>query len=649
MRRVLFLMVVLVAATAASSQNLYKLEDVQSGMLLVKTTPPGIYAEAEPVNTDVRLTVEGMILRGEVTQRFHNSAPMCVEAIYAFPLPENSAVDRLRMTIGSRVVEGQLRVREEAERVYEEAKSEGKHASLMTQERPNLFTVTIANIASNEEVVVTIDYQQTVEYRDGAFRARFPLTIGQRYEPPSVEDRRPRLSNPPVDPNRRNRVSLVADIDAGLSLSEITSTYHAIDKRALSGSRYEVTLAGGSVAGDHDFELTWKPILGSEPKAATFVQSSGNDRYALIMLMPPAAANQVRLPRESIFIIDTSGSMSGTSINEAKSALKFALSRLASSDRFNVIEFNSVMHSLFTEPRPATLDAINQATGWVDGLEADGGTEMRPALEAALRDDRAEETTTVRQVVFMTDGQVSNEDELFALISSRLGRSRLFTVGIGAAPNSHFMSSAARFGRGTFTYIGGVSEVEEKMTSLFTKLESPVLTNVAVRVDDETAEVWPARVPDLYAGEPVILVARMSRRGGRAVVTGSVGTRPWSDAQSLGAGSVDSGIDKLWARQKIESLMDSLVAAENSDVKHEVIELALAHHLVSQFTSLVAVDVTPAGVPAEPCQTQRLPVNLPEGAENEDGSLPSTATPAPLFLLLGSLFFVAAAVMARRS
>jgi len=635
-----------IAAIAVNAQPLYKLDDVQSGMLLVKTTQPGIYAEAEPVNTDVKLQVEGMILRGEVTQQFHNAAPMCVEAIYAFPLPENAAIDRLRMTVGGRVIEGQIKVREEAEKVYEQAKSEGKHASLMTQERPNLFTVSIANIAAKEDVVVTIDYQQTVEYRDGAFRARFPLTIGPRYVPGSTPDQQ--RVTPPVDLNRRNRVTLVADVDAGFSLSEITSSYHAIDKRALSGSRYEVSLSGGSVAGDHDFELAWKPILGSEPKAATFVQSQGNDRYALIMLMPPAASNQVRLPRESIFIIDTSGSMSGTSIDEAKRALKFALSRLASNDRFNVIEFNSVLHTLFEKPMPATVDAINQATGWVEALQADGGTEMRPALEVALHDERAEDTTTVRQVVFMTDGQVSNEDELFALISSKLGRSRLFTVGIGAAPNSHFMSSAARFGRGTFTYIGGVNEVEEKMTSLFTKLESPVLTNVAVRVDDESAEVWPARVPDLYAGEPVVLVARMSRRGGRAVVTGSIGTRQWNDVQTVGTGGSDSGIDKLWARQKIESLTEQMVAAENSDVKQQVTDLALAHHLVSQFTSLVAVDVTPAGVPSEPCQTMRVPVNLPEGVEGEDGSLPSTATPAPLFLLLGSLLIAAAALIARK-
>jgi len=646
-RRDLFLFIAFLIAAAANGQSLYKLDDVRSGMLLVKTTQPGVYAEAEPVNTDVKLNVEGMILRGEVTQHFHNAAPVCVEALYAFPLPENAAVDRMRMTVGQRVVEGEIKVREEAEKVYEQAKSEGKHASLMTQERPNLFTVSIANIAADEEVVVTINYQQTVEYRDGLFRTRFPLTIGPRYVPGAPPDQQ--RVTPPVDSGRRNRVTLVADVDAGFSLSEITSTYHAIEKRALSGSRYEVSLSGGAVSADHDFELVWKPILGSEPKAASFVQTDGRDRYALIMLMPPAATNQVRLPRESIFIIDTSGSMSGTSISEAKSALKFALSRLASGDRFNVIEFNSVMRTLFDEPKTATVDAIQQATAWVDALQADGGTEMRPALEAALRDEHPDDMTMVRQVVFMTDGQVSNEDELFALISAKLGRSRLFTVGIGSAPNSHFMSSAARFGRGTFTYVGGVNEVEEKMTSLFTKLESPVLTNVSVRIDDAPAEVWPARVPDLYAGEPVIMVARLSRQGGRAVVTGSAGTQRWNDVQTLGAGSADSGIDKLWARQKIESLTESMIAAENSDVKQQVIELALAHHLVSQYTSLVAVDVTPSGVPAEPCRTQRLPVNLPEGAEGEDGSLPSTATPAPLFLLLGVIFIAAAAVLAGKS
>lgn len=647
MRRTLILTILFVAATAASAQNLYKLDDIQSGTLLVKTTQPGVYVSAPSVGTDVHLQIRGLILRGEVTQTFHNAEAMCVEAIYAFPLPETAAVDRLRMTIGTRVIEGEIKERKEAEQVYEQARSEGKKASLVSQERPNLFTVAIANIGSQEDVVITIDYQQTVDYKEGLFRTRFPMTIGPRYSPDGVKDV-DRIT-PPTDPVRRNRVKLSVDLDAGFSLSSVTSSYHPIDKSVISGTRYEIKLSEETVRGDHDFELVWKPDLGSEPKSALFVETRTNAQYALVMLMPPSSTSTVRLPKESIFIIDTSGSMEGTSLNEAKDALQFALSHLGGGDRFNIIEFNSVTHPLFATPRPATSDAIEEATRWVNQLHSDGGTEMLPALEAALVDDHPNDDGTVRQVVFMTDGQVGNEDELFALIRTKLGRSRLFTVGIGAAPNSHFMRSAARFGRGTFTYIGGVAEVEEKMTSLFTKLESPVLTNVALHFDDPKAEMWPEHVPDLYAGEPVIVTVRLSRPGGRALVSGSLGTREWNDAHTLGMASDESGVAKLWAREKIEALTESMIAAENSDVKQQVIDLALTHHLVTQFTSLVAVDVTPAGTPLEQCATRAVPVNLPQGSSDDDGSLPATATPAPLLLILGSLLIGAATVIARKS
>ncbi|MGZ8798178.1 MAG: VWA domain-containing protein, partial [Thermoanaerobaculia bacterium] len=463
---------------------------------------------------------------------------------------------------------------------------------------------------------------------------------------------------PPVNlpgSDRVNRLRLSVDLDAGFSLHRVDSAYHKIDKAVVSGSRYRVTLTGGDVAADRDFELSWQPDLGSEPKAALFTesfpsaQSGSPESYALILLMPPAVKSGMRLPKESIFIIDTSGSMAGTSLNEAKSALQLALGRLSPSDRFNVIEFNSDTNVLFERARSATTDNVSAAKRWVDALQSTGGTEMMGALQAALLNQPASDDL-VRQVIFMTDGQVGNEPELFSFIRSHLGNSRLFTVGIGSAPNSSFMRNAARFGRGTFTYIGDVNEVQSKMTTLFEKLESPVLTNVELRFDDPAAEVWPARVPDLYAGEPIVVTARISKPGGRVIVSGAIGKEEWHDVHALTVSGQESGIGRLWARRKIEALTDSMeVNAENSDAKQKVIELALAHHLVTPFTSLVAVDVTPSGVPAEKCETRAVPLNLPAGWGGFEGSLPSTATPAPLYLLLGVLLLSLAAVIAIRN
>src|SRR5262249_8563950 len=556
--------------------------------------------------------------------------------IDAFRLPETAAVDRLRMLVGMRVIEGEIRKREEAKQVYEQAKSEGKKASLVEQQRPNLFTASIANVGAGEEVTVTIDYQQTVDYRDGEFRLRFPMAIGPRYNDQTGAPLVYTSTN-----NQRPTTNLAVDLDAGFPLSRLESTYHKISKTTVSGSRVTVTL--DDVRADRDFELVWHPDLGGEPKSALFTES-GRETYGLLMLMPPQSPEKSALPKETIFIIDTSASVGGPSIEEARRALTLALSKLSPRDRFNVIEFNSVTHVLFEGARDASPDAITTAKRWVEHLQADGGTEMLPALEAAMKGEQP--SGYVRQIIFMTDGQVGNEAELFTFIRQHLGESRLFTVGIGSAPNSHFMREAARFGRGTFTFIGNTNEVEEKMTSLFTKLESPVLTNVAVRFDDPAAEVWPQRIPDLYAGEPVIVAVRFSKPSGRVMASASrSGGAEWNDVHSVRVTSEESGIGKLWARMKIEALSD-----EGDQNRDEITGIALEHHLVTPLTSLVAVDVTRAGTPVQTCETRPVPLNLPVGwGGGEEGSLPGTATPAPLMLLAGLLLIALAAVCARIS
>jgi Ca-activated chloride channel homolog len=632
----LLLLVASAVAAAEEPLPLVKMDNVKSAAMLLKTSQPGVYAVAPALKTDVRLHVRGIVLRGEVSQTFENTTPQCAEAVYAFPLPENAAVDTLRMTIGQRVIDGEVQERKAAQQTYEAAKSEGKHASLLTQERPNLFTVAIANIASGEKVVIDIAYQQTIEYQGGAFSLRFPMTIGRRYIPDGVSDAN-RISPPYAI--GRNKTSLTVDLDTGFSLRRVDSAYHHVTTSVVSGSHYNVTLAEGEIPADRDFELTWQPDLGNEPKSALFTEGD----YALMMVMPPAQSNHVRLPRESIFVIDTSGSMEGTSINEAKNALLLALDRLSVGDRFNVIEFNSGTTMLFGNAQVATPDAVARAKAWVNALRAQGGTEILDAIQHALKDDPPAGHIGVRQVVFMTDGQVGNEDQCFAWIRDHLGRTRLFTVGIGSAPNSHFMRNAARFGRGTFTYIGNVTEVQEKMGALFEKLENPVLTDVTLHLDDPAAEMWPQRVPDLYAGEPIVVTVRTSKRGGRVIASGNLGHEEWSDVHTLASSGEESGIAKLWARQKIEALLDRDTAlAENSADRQQVIDLALANHLVTPLTSLVAVDHTPTGVDPAACETHAIPVNLPAGWGGVDGTLPQTGTPGPLMIAIGALLLLLA-------
>ncbi len=297
---------------------------------------------------------------------------------------------------------------------------------------------------------------------------------------------------------------------------------------------------------DRDFTLSWAPDVGAAPRAALFNESIGGDNYVLLMLMPPPDDQKTaRLPRETIFVIDTSGSMHGTSIEQARGALLHALDRLQPDDTFNVIQFNASTSKLNHQPVSATPDAVERARNYVRGLEAGGGTEMMSALTAAFGQRSPPElhrVGRVRQIIFITDGSVGNEAQLFDHIQAHLGERRLFTVGIGSAPNAHFMTRAAKFGRGTFTYVGAAAEVSTKMEELFGKLESPVLSHIELDFEDKTAEIWPKHVPDLYEGEPIVVAAKVKGVASGLDVRGRRGEEPWGVGFQLRGGKTQSGV-----------------------------------------------------------------------------------------------------------
>ncbi len=367
--------------------------------------------------------------------------------------------------------------------------------------------------------------------------------------------------------------------------------------------------------------------------------------------MPPddAFIEAVRLPRETVFVIDTSGSMGGTSIIQARQALLLALDELHPEDFFNIIEFDSSFSTFFKHSRPAMPAAIADAKEWVGRLQADGGTEMMAPLLAALED--SEEHTPLRQVIFITDGCVGNEGALFGAIERELGRSRLFTVGIGSAPNSHFMERAATFGRGSFTHIGTPVEVLMRMRELFAKLENPVMADIELQWPDPNAEMWPDPVPDLYAGEPVVVAAKLGTIHGELVATGVRADESWESSVPLSISSSRAGINRLWARRKITSLMDEKArGASEDEVRPQIIEVAKAHHLVSKYTSLVAVDVTPSRPDGTGLKSGAVPTILPAGWQYEKvfGTLPKGGTPGRMYLLTALLALVLG-ILIRRS
>jgi len=642
-------------------------EKALSGSFLMRRTKGEGWVNAPTLATEVSFRVAGVVARATVRQRFRNATDEWVEGVYVFPLPETAAVDHLVMRVGERAIEGQVREREQAKAEYQQARDEGRKASLVEQERPNIFTTSVANLGPGEELVVEIEFQQTLSFDEGEVRLRFPLVVGPRYIPgqeilagikglgwspdTSAVPDASRITPPVLPPGEapRNPVAIEVELDAGFPVRELVSRYHAIVSAQRGEGRYHVRLRDELAPADRDFELAWTPRPGTMPRGALFREERGGATYALVTLFPPVGpeVEASRLPREVVYVIDTSGSMQGLSIEQARQALRLAIDRLRPADRFNVIQFNSVTGSLWDKTRPATPQNRAAARGWVEGLRAQGGTEMAGALEAALVG--SEDPTLVRQVVFLTDGSVGNEDQLFGIIGQRLGDTRLFTVGIGSAPNSHFMTKAAGFGHGTFTYIGDVREVEEKMARLFAVLESPVLTGIEVTWPASAAvEAWPARIPDLYLGEPVVVSARLEGPADQVSIAGRRGSEAWTTAMGLSGGRPGPGAAVLWARRKIESLLDSVhEGADPDEVRKGVVALGLEHHLVTKHTSLVAVDVTPSRPGDADLQSGAIPTNLPHGWSYEGvfGELPQTATPAPLHALLALLALLAAAAL----
>jgi len=614
----------------------------------------GVARQTAPlVSTEVDIRVTAHVARAKVTQRFRNPHPDWYEGLYVFPLPENAAVDRLRMQVGDRVIEGEIRSRGEAKATYAQAKAEGRRAALIEQERPNIFTSSVANIGPGDEIRVEIEYQQTLRYDQGRYSLRFPMVVGPRYLPAGMDpvdaDRiTPPVLHPASETTLHNPVTLRVDVQAGVPLAQLASISHPIQSTCdATGCRASLQ---GEVPASKDFVLDWAIAQQAAPAAAAIIEKKRDRYYGLLMVVPPALPRESeRLPREVIYVIDTSGSMQGTSITQAREALELAIRRLAPGDRFNIIEFNSHAQALYGEARHATPQNVESAVRWVRRLQARGGTEMAKALDLAL--DGRETPGRVRQIVFLTDGAVGNEEPLLAMIGARLGDSRLFSVGIGSAPNSHFMAKAAQLGAGSFTYIGRIDEVKEKMNALFAKLESPVLKGVRVDWGDATDVIaLPQQIPDLYAGEPVMVSFSARQLPRELSVSGQAGQHTWRARVPVKDAAGKDALPVLWARGQIAALMDRMrEGAPEDEIRGAVTALALEHHLVSRFTSLVAVDKTPARTEAA-LKSATIPTSLPEGWTHEGvfGELPRGATNLRLELLIGALLLFSALLLWRR-
>jgi Ca-activated chloride channel family protein len=595
-----------------------------SGVLMLRLKDGTDLTPAVQLGTDIEVTVTGQVSRVRVTQAFRNTSNHWVEASYLYPLPDDGAVDTLKMVVGNRVIIGKIKRREDAQKIYEKAKAEGRKASLVEQQRPNLFTNRVANIGPGETILVQIEYQAPIRQSGGQFALRLPLVAGPRYVPPhtltsaaAVRDAQTLMSAPiarPVPGRMLNPVSITVHLAPGFAPAALTSPYHRIAVDGQGGTR-TIRLADGQVAADRDFELSWRSA-SSEPAVGSFKQTVGRQTYVMATIVPPVAQALPTQPREMVFVIDNSGSMGGSSMDEAKASLEHALRTLRPQDHFNVIRFDDTMTQLFNRSVPATREQVDVAIRFARSLEASGGTEMLPALKAALADAASTgDASTVRQIIFLTDGEVSNEEEMAAAIAADGGRSHLFPVGIGSAPNNYLMARMASMGHGTYTNIGSSQEVSTKMAALLDALQRPAVQDVRVSVNGGRIDLTPKVLPDIYSGQSLTVLGRTERLQGTMTVSGRIGARMWSSTLDLSQSADSPAVAKLWARKRIDDIETerALGQVEDEDADKAIADIGLEHSLVTSQTSLVAEDRKTSRRPDEPLTAEDLPLNLPAG------------------------------------
>ncbi|MGX5172984.1 marine proteobacterial sortase target protein [Aliikangiella sp. IMCC44653] len=649
----LFIAVFLTVSYAQTNQA-NELTEPPLGLALFNTNQQA--SQAIQVATHANIKISGLTARVKLSQEFKNDSNEWVNGTYFFPLPEKSAVDGLKIRIGERVIEGVIKEKQEAKRIFNRALKAGKKASLVEQHRPNVFSNQIANIPPLATIKVEISYQQDIHYQhDSGMKIVLPMTMTPRYTPQSkiIENYQSNefssqqqfsfpvsVNSVDLDPelNQRNSMTLDINLDAGFEMAEVSSPSHQITKQQLTQTTYLIRLNGDYQA-DRDFILNWKPQSQNYPKAAVFQEQLDQSDYLSIMLLPPSQSEASQsLPREVSFVIDTSGSMGGESIRQAKQALLYALSTLSRNDYFNIIEFNSDFSELFNGSKQATPSNIALAQRFVINLSAGGGTNMFKPVASALQSSVSEKL--VKQVVFLTDGAISNEAELFSMIKAHIGHARLFPVGIGSAPNEFFMRRAAQFGRGKATFIASIAESKEKLENLFKHISRPLLTNLQVHWPDNlTVEMWPHKIPDLHSGDPLWIKAKVVRSEANGLseqanytvrVSGDLPTQQWEAnlaitptlsgntatrlANNSGLAS-KSGIAKLWAREKIAALMNAASHGKVSAKTRQLItELGIDYQLVTRFTSLVAVEKQPSRAAGEGVSPAAIPSLAPKGS-----------------------------------
>jgi Ca-activated chloride channel homolog len=583
-------------------------------------------------HTDVKASIAGYIATVDVTQEYHNPYNGKIEAVYVFPLPDNAAVSEFVMTIGDRRIRGIIREREEAERIYKDARAQGYVATLLTQERPNIFTQKVANIEPGKKIDVNLRYFHTLSYNDGAYEFVFPMVVGPRFNPAGSTQGVGAVSrdgsgtsgqNTEIQylrPNERSGhdISLSVAIDAGLPIDKLDCASHAIERTPVGEGKMQVKLAASDNIPNKDFVLRYQ-VAGRTPKSTLIASRDNRGGFFTLMLLPPKDLSDVgRQPLEMVFTLDTSGSMNGRPIEQSKAAMNYALTHMNSADSFQIINFSDKPTKFAQGPIAASPHNVQLALQHVARMNGTGGTMLVDGLRASLLFPH--DSQRLRVVAFLTDGFIGNEDEAMRELHSSLGPARVFSFGVGSAPNRFLMNGMAKMGRGAAAYVGLNENPEQVMAEFFERISHPAMTDVKVDWGTlDVREVYPARIPDLFVGRPVIVTGRFNGASdstitihGRAGGEEKVVTVP----VKIASAPTSPALPVLWARAKIADLMERAIWEENRELPQQVKTLAMEYGLVSPYTAFLAVDATQR-TQGNVGTTVNVPVPVPDGVKYE--------------------------------
>lgn len=607
--------------------------------------------------TDVQATISGVIAEVTVEQTYANTGDGPIEAVYVFPASTRAAVHGVEMHIGERVIVAKIQEKQKAKATYEQAKRENKAASLLEQERPNVFRMSVANILPGDEVKVVLNYSEKLTATERVYEFVYPTVVGPRYTNKSAAAES-WVGNPYLGEKVDTPATFAARIDvrSGMPLQSLTSPSHQAKIDFTGKDRATVELPASGEAGNRDFVLRYR-LADAQVASGLLLHDGKDENFFLLNVEPPQRVLPEQIPaRDYLFILDVSGSMNGFPLDTAKTLMRDLLGGIRPTDTFNVLLFAGESRILSPSPLAATPENIDRGTNLTNLARGSGGTELLPALKRALA--MPQEEGVSRSIVVVTDGFVDIEREAFDLVRSRRGSANLFAFGIGSSVNRWLIEGLARAGMGEPFFVLEPGEASKTASRFRDYISSPVLTDIKVRYEGfRTEGVQPESIPDVFADRPIEIIGKWKGEArGRIIVTGQGGAGPYDAvfdvAQEAAKGTDNPALRPLWAREKVRTLADNRQVSgswrsekDTKEIEREITTLGLTYGLLTEFTSFVAVDETPREVLAK-LRTVNQPLPLPKGvselalSENQiafspsSGSVGAAPEPGSISLLL---------------